>query len=468
MHHYGKYSYWFRHLLYPLYNRLAGREVFAMLARRQESQWLSRDAIEDLQLAKLREVLANAGRRVPFYRIRFQEIGFDPAGLGSLEEFRSLPLLVSKQDIQDNREAFVADGCDERDLLWHRTGGSTGEPLEFATDRITEAASAAAFTRALGWWGIELGARHVMFWGSPRFIVRTPLDRLRKYSLGLRHRLMNRRFFPNYNLNQENMAAYREVIERFQPEYVRGMPSSLFLFARYLVEEGKVLDRGRPVMVHSACEQLYGWEQNMIEKGFGAPVANTYGLSEFGEIAFEAPCRKLHLMDEDVLTELVPGPGEENEIVVTQLNNTLTPLIRYRTGDIAERIASGCDCGRGLRVLEGLKGRAHDFIVAPDGRFVHGQFFTHLLVFEPGIRRYQVVQEQTDLFRLLLVVSQQYSRESERRIVNGARGYLGEAARFEFEYVDSIPLTPAGKHLWIISRVSRRRSGADSIEDSGE
>ena len=150
------------------------------------------------------------------------------------------------------------------------------------------------------------------------------------------------------------------------------------------------------------------------------------------------------------------------------INNTLTPLIRYRTGDIAERITRICKCGRGLGVLEGIKGRAHDFIVAPDGQFVHGQFFTHLLVIESGIRKYQVVQEQRDLFRLLLVTSQEYSRESEQRIVKGARGYLGNTARFEFEYVESIPLTQAGKHLWIISKIGRRLSGADSIEDSGE
>ena len=456
MHRYLTYSHWFRHYLYPLYNRAIARDLFNVLADREKSQWLAPEEIRDLQFRKLKQVLVSAGRKVPFYRRRFRKMGFNPERLQSLEEFSSLGLFVTKQDLQGDTEAFLAEGCNRKDLSWHRTGGSTGEPLVFPTDPVTEAASAAAFVRSLHWWNLEVGVRHAMFWGSPRFIIRTKADRLRKYTLGVRNRLMNRRFFSNYDLNATNMRRYRRTLERYQPEYVRGMASSLFIFARYLVEEGIQLERGRPVMVHSACEHLYDWEREMIEAGFRAPVANTYGLSEFAEIAFEAPCRSFHLMDEDVLTELVSTHRGEKEIVVTQLNNTMSPLVRYRTGDIAERVTRGCVCGRGLSVLEGIKGRAHDFIVAPDGQFVHGQVFTHLLVFETGIRKYQVVQEQLDLFRILLVIDKNYSRETEQRVIEGARGYLGDQARFEFEYVDSIPMTSVGKHLWIISKVARR------------
>ena len=455
------YGHWFRHLLYPMYNRAIRRDVFGVLAERLKTESLSAEAVRDLQYHKLKSVLVNAGARVPFYRQRFRQIGFEPRNLASIEEFLRLPIYVTKDEVRNNPSYFLADGCDRKHLHWHRTGGSTGSPLAFPTDGATETTSASSFVRALHWWGIDVGSRHAMFWGSPRFITRTPIDRLRKYTLGIRHRLMNRKFFANYNLNTTNMRRYRELLERFQPEYVRGMASSLFLFARFMLENDLKLDRGRPVMVSSACEQLFDWERDVIEAGFGAPVANSYGLCELADIAYGAPCGNLHVMDEDVLLELVPIPGSiQKEIVATQLNNMSSPLIRYRTGDIASDLSHGCACGRGLQILEGLQGRAHDFIVAPDGRFVHGQFFTHLLVFEKGIVKYQVIQEEKDLLVVKLVIDGRYSRESESRFLNAVTDYLGAEVRIEFEYVESIALTDVGKHRWIISKVASRQHDA--------
>ena len=63
----------------------------------------------------------------------------------------------------------------------------------------------------------------------------------------------------------------------------------------------------------------------------------------------------MHLMDEDIITELVQFgcDGRPSEIVVTQLSNHASPLLRYRTGDVAESIAEDCECGRGLDSLVG-------------------------------------------------------------------------------------------------------------------
>lgn len=451
------YTWLFRRLLYPAFNKAVGRDIFGVLAQREKTQFLPTSELQQLQLLKLREVVANAALRVPYYREQFKSIGFDPSKPFDLKHFTNLDFTVDKETVRARTTDFIAEGCSHGILTWHRTGGSTGTPLIFATDQATNASSAASFVRSLRWWGTDTGARHVMFWGSPRFIVRTPLDRMRKHTLRLRHRMMNRRFYPNYDLNESNMAVIRSEIERYRPEYARGMASSLFLFSRHLQTNSLRLERGAPKVVYSACEQLYDWERQTISEAMNARVANTYGLSEFGEIAFEAPCGGFHTMDEDVLVELLPVEnGEGREIVVTQLNNMHSPLIRYRTGDIAESLTTGCTCGRGLLCLNGIQGRAHDFIVTADRRHVHGQFFTHLLVYEKGIRKYQVVQEAIDRFRVLLECDLGFDQTSEDRVRTGARSYLGNGAEIAFERVDRIPLTPAGKHRWIVSKVAQR------------
>jgi phenylacetate-CoA ligase len=450
-----------KRVLYPAYDRFLGRGALATLRERELSQYWSGERLRELQLTKLRAVLEHAGRHVPFYRRRFREAGFDPAQLTHLDQFGKLDLFVTKEVLQTQAKEFVSEACDPAKLVWHRSGGSTGEPVYFPTSEASDAASAAALFRAYGWFGVAVGDPHMQFWGSPRFIIRRPVDRLRKHTLGISHALMNRRFYPNYDLGEPVLRRCYQDMEQFRPQYLRGMASSLFLFARYLRDHGLEPIRAKPRVIVSGCEQLYDWERTTIEQSFKAPVMNTYGVSEFGEIAFEAPDGHLHTMDEDVFCELVPLTSDNDgpkELVVTRLSNLDSPLIRYRTGDIAERInAPGTTNGDiQLGSIEGLRGRAHDFIVTADGKFVHGQFFTHLVVFEPGIVKYQVVQETTDDYDIRLQVDAKYDRAAEARIAAGARSYLGEHVRIQFDYVDEIAPSAVGKHRWIISKVASR------------
>lgn len=441
-------------LAYPLYNKLIGRDTFGVAKLRLASQRSPSDIIAIEQLRKLKLVLQNANKHVPFYRDKFREIGFNPNELRSLVEFEALDFFVTKRDIRANPDWFIAENCDRESLTWHRTGGSTGEPVNFATDPATNSASAAAIVQALSWWDIELGEKHAMFWGSPQFIVRHRLDRIKAAINVVRNKLMNRFFVSNYDLNETNIKDYRESLEKFQPVYVRGMPSSLYIFAKTILKQDGPLTRGAPRIVHSACEQLHDWQKGVIEEGFNSTVVNTYGLSELADIAYGAPCGNLHIMDEDVFVELKDFGTGEREVVATQLNNMMSPLIKYRTADIASSVGA-CECGLGLRTLEGLKGRAHDFIVAPSGKFLHGQLFTHLIVYEQGVVNYQVRQTNPHQLVVSLVTDASYSREvSDKSLRAGIRNYMGESVDVIIAHVEHIALTRSGKHRWIISDVA--------------
>lgn len=447
----------FRHFAYPLALYAKSRPTFLFLREREKSQYFSFEEIEDLQLRKLRLVLENANAHVPFYRETFKSIGFVPGDMTSLEEFKKLDFFTDKETVRDNTEAFISEICDRSKLSWHRTGGSTGEPLHFATDRNTGAASSAGLIRAIHRYGVEIGEPHCMFWGSPTFITRSSSMSLgakfKKAGLQIKEKLMNRRVFLNYNIGDDNFRQIHAQIEKFQPTYIRGMPTSLFVFSKLMVDNGLVLKKARPKFVHSACEQLFPWQKEMIEKAFACTVSNTYGLSEFGDIAFEAPCGGLHTLDEDVLIELREYTENESEIISTQLNNFSTPLIKYRTSDIVEEhgFCEDKTCNLGIKVLKGIKGRAHDFIVAPDGRYLHGQFFTHILVFYDSIKKYQIHQCAKDRLEIKLVVDDTYDHSQEEEIASAIRGYMGQEVQIGFDYCSQIPLTARGKHRWIIS-----------------
>jgi phenylacetate-CoA ligase len=109
-----------------------------------------------------------------------------------------------------------------------------------------------------------------------------------------------------------------------------------------------------------------------IEAAWGARVIDHHGLTEVGPVSFECLDRPggLHLNDAEFITEMVDpvtgGPvpdGEMGEIVITNLGRAASPVIRYRTGDLAIRRGGTCTCGRTLAWLDGgILSRADDMV----------------------------------------------------------------------------------------------------------
>lgn len=439
---------------YSLYLKFIGRDISNNLTEKDKFQKSTPSEIKSYQFIKLKAILINAYENVPFYTKKFNELNFDPSELKTLEEFADLNFYITKEDIRNNSELFISNSCEHSKLSWHRTGGSTGTPLHFATDRDTDSGSLTSIMRSLEWFGTKFGRKHVIFWGSPSFVIRTPLDKLKSYGVKLRDRLMNRRFISNYDLNPENMYDYYLMIEKFKPEYIRGMASSLYIFSKFLIENELQFKDTNLKVIHSACEQLFDWQKEIIESAFNVPVANTYGLSELCDVAYEGPCGHLHVSDEDVYLELIPFSSDGSEIVATQLNNYNCPLIRYRTGDIAESLKVSSECTTPLSFIHNLQGRAHDFIKGVNGQYVHGQFFTHLVVFEKGISKYQIIQHSLNRITIKLITSNEYNKSKTESMLNaGIIQVLGDNVNINYEYVSKIALTPSGKHRWIISEL---------------
>jgi phenylacetate-coenzyme A ligase PaaK-like adenylate-forming protein len=458
---------------YPIYLWLIRRPTIEFFNARWKREQCLPSSVDAIRLEKLREQLGEASKNVAFYRNYFNANGLLPENILSMSDFSALDLSVDKSHVREDVSSFINPVSKRSDLSWHMTGGSTGEPLNFATDRKTDAASQAGIMVAFARFGVKLGARHCIFWGSPTFIdtssswLKSLVSRVKLHAVQI---LMNRRVFLNYNLSEKNMPKVVQTLNKFQPEYLRGMPSSLYAVAKMVDDLDLNLSVRRLKFIHSACEQLYPWQKECIERVFGVPVLNTYGLSEFGDIAFEAPCGNLHVLSEDVVVELNDFGSGLDEIVVTQLNNRFSPLVKYRTYDIASSVGecSVESCKIPHPVIYGLKGRVHDFIRNCDGGYLHGQAFTHVLVSVPGIVRYQVVQKRLDYLIIKLVVDAHYDSVSESKIVEALRKYLGNSMEIAVEYVDEIPLTKRGKFRWIISEIDVNEEGGrfSTMKDS--
>lgn len=105
--------------------------------------------------------------------------------------------------------------------------------------------------------------------------------------------------------------------------------------------------------------------RSMAEKLLGARVLDMYASTELGYVALScgAPGGLLHVNEADYLAET----GPDGELIITDFNNRLMPMIRYRTGDAGELLKSACSCGK-TSVMLRVRGRTGSFLEAGDGR----------------------------------------------------------------------------------------------------
>jgi len=158
-----------------------------------------------------------------------------------------------------------------------------------------------------------------------------------------------------------------------------------------------------------------------------------------------------HLMAETVLAEVLDeagepcAPGEMGRLVLTDLSNFATPIIRYEPGDYAE-LAGPCSCGRGLPALVRILGRSRNILRLPDGR----RFWPRLNPIRyrdlAPIAEYQIVQNEPDLLEMKLVVESPLTAKQEADLADLLRRAVGYPFRIAFTYYEGeIPRGPGRK-----------------------
>lgn len=87
--------------------------------------------------------------------------------------------------------------------------------------------------------------------------------------------------FPIYHMTSNNLRSYVDAIHEAPAEYVQGYPSAIHIAARALLDAGRPLEPGRLKAIFTSSESLLSFQRETIEAGFGAPIFDRYGVSEF-------------------------------------------------------------------------------------------------------------------------------------------------------------------------------------------
>ena len=405
--------------------------------------WVPRAELREFQDAQLRRLLVHAYERVPYYRKLFDRHRLHPRHIRGVVDLDLIPI-SSKQDLRGQRDsAVIASGLDPARLRSVRTSGSSGEPFTVRRTAVEEKLQYLFMLRALASMGVRARDRRVMVGlvrGAHR--SRKPMGRMLE-ALGID------RMLTMDGLSDPSDLA--NALHHYQPDVITGMPGMLCRLADHLLRQNDESIRPRLLVVGG--EVLTPVMRRRLTEAFGAPVRQTYASHEFPLLGWECTATgDLHTSDDGVLVEILRDgrpaePGEQGEVVATNLHAYAMPFIRYRLGDLVTRGHEHCACGRPFSSIGSIQGRTIDYFTLPGGRVLHPYDILRTLIAggDGWIRQYQLLQERTDRIVLRVLPAESQVSEQVARVERSVERLLGPEVSFQVQLLDELPLEPTGK-----------------------
>jgi phenylacetate-CoA ligase len=327
----------------------------------REVETAERSRIEQIQLLRLKDTVGWA-LKTALYRKRLNQVGISsPDDVKSLSDLRRIPF-TTKDDLRVSfPKGHLAVGMGEV-LRIHSSSGTTGIPTVIYYAR-----------EDLDTW-TDLLARSIVGTGATSADVFQNMMTYGLFTGGLgMHYGAERVGLTIIPIGGGNTKRQIQVMKDFQTTLVHVTPSYLLHIHSKLGEDGIHLEDLALRKAFIGAEPHSENTRRKLQDLMHIDAYNSYGLSELNGpgVAFECVCKKdMHVWEDAFIVEIVdPKTGEvlkdgqEGEVVLTNVVRRATPILRYRTRDLAFLHPEGCDCGRTHRRLSRILGRTDDMLI---------------------------------------------------------------------------------------------------------
>lgn len=404
---------------------------------------LSRGELKDRQETRLRQLIADVLPRNTFWAKRFAAVDLKPHDLWTLDDLAQLPL-TAKQSLVDDQLASPPYGTNltgpsTRFCRLHQTSGTTGLPLRWLDTaaswdwvvscwqqiyRITgvTAEDVVAFPFSfgpfLGFWAAFDGA-----------------SRLGALCL------------PAGGLTSQGRL---QMLRDNSATVICCTPTYAVRLAELAKDEGVDLNHGtvRALIVAGEPGGNVPPIRERIERLWGARLFDHWGMTELGPLAIE--CLEnpggIHVLESECIVEILDPvshkpvqPGNEGELVVTNLGRVGSPLFRYRTGDLVKADPEPCPCGRSLlRLKGGILGRIDDMFTIRGNNVFPGSIEAVLRQFS-GIAEYRIdVETRRSMQHVKITVEPQKGAEADALVAQVSRA-IKDRLHFHAEIIAVSP-----------------------------
>jgi phenylacetate-CoA ligase len=420
----------------------------------ERSQWLAGETLEALQLRQLETLLGHAHRTVPFYRRRLEVLSGLRKGALDMETWRRIPVLT-RAELQDAGRALISEAIPARHkpLTEIQSSGSTGRPVTMTGTSVTGTFFRALNLRFHDWHRRDFSARAAgirLLKGKQAEAAAEgrPTNWVPAHASG-----------PMYLFDiTRPVSEQLEWLQGQDPAYLLTHPSNLAALLLLSRETGARLPSLRQVA--TMAEVLDAETRAYCQDVWNVGISDSYSAQEVGMIALQCPDHPhYHVQAESVLVEILDQagrpcpPGAMGRVVVSDLHNLATPLIRYDIGDYAEA-GETCPCGRGLPVLKRILGRVRNMATLPSGDvFYPLAFWSPEIMRIAPVRQIQLIQKTLNDIDVKLVLPRPPDAGEEDRLC----AYMTERLRHPYTlrllYVDDIPRSPSGKFEDFVSEI---------------
>ncbi len=406
----------------------------------EEFETLPREALEALQLKRLRQVVQRVYHTVGFYRKAFDDAGVKPDDVRSLPDLQRLPF-TTKQDLRDNYPFGLFAVPMSSIVRLHASSGTTGR------------ATVVGYTkRDIEHWS-ELMARCFVAAGLTKNDIIHNAYGYGLFTGGLgAHYGAERLGASVIPMSGGNTKRQIMILQDFGPTAICCTPS----YALNLAEQGESMGVDmRSLQLRVGIFGAEPWSDEMrdqIEDALDIQAMNIYGLSEVMGPGVAMECTEgrqgMHVFEDHFLAEIIDPatgevlpPGEKGELVFTTLTKEAFPLVRYRTRDVTRLIPDPCRCGRSHLRMDRVMGRSDDMLIIRGVNVFPSQIEAVLVGIEGLEPHYQLLVEREgtlDTLEVQVEVGEEafsnadevkVLQRTERRIVKDLKDYLGISAK---------------------------------------
>ena len=322
----------------------------------------SREQIDQIQLAGIQKTVIDVYEHIPFYKKSFDEAGFDPYSVKSLDDVAHIPF-VQKQDLRDAYPygMLAVPLKDVREI--HMSSGTTGIATVGAYTEHDIKIWGECFSRAVDYaHGDENDVMQICY-GYGLFTG----------GLGAHYGSISAGC-ATIPISAGNTERQIRILREMGPTILACTPSYAMHIADTAIEMG--LDPARDFNLRAGIHGAEPFSDNFrrdLERKLGYRVLDIYGLTETMGPGVAIECweqQGLHIAEDHFYPEIINPEtgevlpdGEWGELVITTLDREASPVVRYRTRDITRIIPGECPCGRTHRRIDRIHGRTDDMLI---------------------------------------------------------------------------------------------------------
>jgi|TARA_R110000737_G_scaffold352922_1_gene401073 phenylacetate-CoA ligase len=396
----------------------------------------------------LMETLKYVNQNSPFYRRILAD--FDFSETLATSEWRALPF-TNKDDLSANNEEFLSVPYTEiADFV--TTSGTTGDPVTVYLSRSDLKRLALNERDSLVLAGVKKGD-----------IVQLMTTIDRQFMAGMA-------YFMGVQELEAGMVRIGpgvpelqwDSIQKYRPRVLIAVPSFILTLIDYAKKKGIDFKNSSVESIVCIGESVRtpDFELNTlgerISNDWPIQLYSTYASTEMATAFTECEAQKgCHLNDELLFLEVLDEEGNEvqngaeGEIVITTLGVTGTPLLRYKTGDIAKRITDPCSCGKTSVRLGPIVGRKNQLIkfkgtsVFPQAIFDVFEEFNEVICYKVIVKKDDIGNDSINVLLARNLENTEVIEEIKRK----CNSRLKVIPNFEYEDLERIQAQVYKKNL---------------------